>query len=448
MRILLLNPSWIFARGKRGQVYEQRFPPLILANIAAMLREDGHQVALRDANLRPLAPERLAADAMGYDLVLVTSSTITRWICPDTDTTTFDRTCAALAARGIPTVILGAHGSALPELMLRRTRAGACIVGEPEWTARELVARWPERDLPGVAWLDDGGGFHPASPRPPGDLAALPLPAFDLLEAGAYRYEILGSDLTMLELARGCPSRCSFCGHSMHGHTVRSKTPERVERELRLAHRALGIRSAYFIDLEFTLQRQPVMELCERIGRLPFPLRWCCQTRADAVDAQLLTSMKAAGCALVHFGVESGSQPVLDRAGKGMDLETIARGVRLAREAGLDTACFFMFGLPGETPADMRRTLRFALRLDPTYASFHTAVPFPGTPFHAAFDPPPPDPFPTHFSQEHRWESLERRRRQATARYFLRPSYLLRRLRRAELHELPAQLRVFLWYLR
>jgi anaerobic magnesium-protoporphyrin IX monomethyl ester cyclase len=448
MRILLLNPSWTHARSKRGQVYEQRFPPLILANIAAMLREDGHSVALRDANLRRVAPEAVADAAHGFDLVLITSSTITRWICPDTDPGTFERTCTALVVRRIPTVILGAHGSALPELMLRRTGATACIVGEPEWSARELVARWPEREVPGVAWLDDGDAFHPAAARPPGPLDQLPMPAFDLLERGAYRYEVLGSELAMFEMARGCPSRCTFCGHSMHGHRLRSKSPERMERELRLAHRHQGMRSAYFIDLEFTLQRQPVMELCERIRALPFPLSWCCQTRADAVDPELLASMRAAGCRLVHFGVESGSQAVLDSVRKGITTQAIQQGVGWAREAGLDTACFFMFGFPGETADDMARTARFALELDPTYASFHTAVPFPGTPFHGAFRTPPGEPFPTHFSQEHRWEDLERQRRHATGRFYLRPSYLLRRLRRADLRSAPSQLGVFLWYLR
>ncbi len=448
MRILLLNPSWTHARHKQGQVYHQRFPPLILANIAAVLRADGHSVTLVDANLRPTPPQRVAEQARDQDLVLITSSTITRWICPDIDTEIFDRTCRAILDLGIPTVILGAHGSARPEWMLRRTLASACIVGEPEWTARALVEAWPERAVPGVAWLDDDGGFHGAAHRPPCALEDLPPPAFDLLEAGAYHYEILGPRLAMFEMTRGCPHSCSFCGHSMQGQQLRSKVPERMERELILAGKAMGMSSAYFIDLEFTLQRARVLELCERLEHLPTPLRWCCQTRADAVDPDLLRRMNRAGCRLVHFGVESGSQRVLDSIDKGIQLAQVERGVALTHEAGMDTACFFMLGFPGETAAELDATVRFAMRLDPTYASFHLAVPFPGTPLHQAFDSAPLEPFPGHFHQDHRLVDLQRRRRLATARFYLRPSSLGRHLRRTTLGTASSQLGVFLWYLR
>jgi radical SAM superfamily enzyme YgiQ (UPF0313 family) len=147
------------------------------------------------------------------------------------------------------------------------------------------------------------------------------------------------------------------------------------------------MKTAYFFDLEFTVHKPRTLELCQELIRagIPGKLRWACQTRADTVDEETIEALKAAGCELIHFGVESANPSILEATNKKITLDQIERGVRLTKMQGMQTACFFMFGLPDESPEDFPNTLEFARKLNPTYASFHFAIPFPGTPLYEKY---------------------------------------------------------------
>jgi hypothetical protein len=166
----------------------------------------------------------------------------------------------------------------------------------------------------------------------------------------------------------------------MQGRTLRRKTPDQLAGEVEIAVRQFGFRNIYFIDLEFTGSPELVRGLCERLLERGIACRWCCQTRVELVDEPLLALMKRAGCRLIHFGVESGCQRILDVAGKQTTLEKQRHSVALAKRLGLETLCFFLLGYPGETEAEMRETISFARQLNPTYVSFHRISPYPDTP--------------------------------------------------------------------
>jgi radical SAM superfamily enzyme YgiQ (UPF0313 family) len=102
--------------------------------------------------------------------------------------------------------------------------------------------------------------------------------------------------------------------------------------------------------------------------------------RVDRINPELLSDMRDAGCYRVPFGIESGSQKVLDRIQKGTSIEQAEKAVRMAQAAGLETECYFMIGLPGETEKDMEMSLNFAIRLNPDYMKFAVTIPLPGTP--------------------------------------------------------------------
>lgn len=446
MRVLLVNPYWGYLPGKKGPVYARPFPPVELISIAGLLRREGHQVQLIDGAQEGLWPHEVARRARGFDRALVTSSNLDRWCCPEVDATPFVETARAVARVCPDTYLLGAHPTALPQAMLEQTGARAAILGEPEGTAADLAVATTPHAIPGAAWLDRDGTLQRGAPRPALDLDALPVPAYDLVRLGAYQYELLGPGFMVFEYSRGCPFSCRFCHRSMYGPGYRPKSLDRLWAEIEQARSALGVRHAYFMDVEFTMQRARVLALCERLREAGNPLQWCCQTRVDQVDLELLTAMRAAGCDLVHFGVEAGSQRVLDAAGKGIRLEQAEQALAWCRQAGLRSACFFLAGLPGQSMDELEETLRFAQRLDPTYASFHVAVPYPGTQLHAAMRNPPPDRIATHLD-EHDLPELEAWVRRAFLRYYLRPGYALRRLTSKDIWHAGRLLRIFLWYL-
>jgi anaerobic magnesium-protoporphyrin IX monomethyl ester cyclase len=446
MRVLLVSPYEGFLPGRKGPVYSRAFPPVCLASLAGVLRARGHEVSLLDAASEGLWPHEIAARARGFDRAVINSSSLDRWCCPDVDPAPFvesDR----LLTRVVPrTVLSGAHPTALPAAMLRSTGAWAAVIGEPEASVPELLEAPAPEGVAGAAWLDGEGGLRRGPPRPPVRLDTLPLPAYDLLAGGGYRYELLGGDFMVFERSRGCPHACGFCQRSVYGPGFREKPIDQLWAEIEAARLTLGVRTAYFIDTEFTLRRRRVLELCERLQAAGNPLRWCCQTRVDLVDPALLRIMRASGCELVHYGVESGSQRVLDTMGKGTTLAQARQALAWTHAAGLRSACFFLAGMPGETPGEREETLRFALELGPSYASFHVVVPYPGTALFEGVSDPPAERFPTHVD-EHDLGALEAWTHRAFLRFYLRPGYALGRLVSRDLLQAPRLLRILGWYL-
>ncbi|HAM36772.1 MAG TPA: hypothetical protein DEB40_00590 [Elusimicrobia bacterium] len=437
MKVLLFNPGWDGRVSRKGRRINRRWPPLDLLNCAALLEREGMEASIIDARARPVEPEELARVSPGYDRIFVTSSPLDRWQCPNLE---FDLFLAGLQPlRHGELYVMGAHGTRYPEIVLERTGAKAVIRGEPEWAVLDICRGRRLPEIPGISYRE-ARGVVSTPDRAPADLTRLPVPAFHLVDLAGYGYELLGERLAVLETTRGCPFPCAFCLRDMYGgKTYRKKTPEQVGREVANAIEAAGARCGYFIDLEFSLDKDFTRQVCAELKPFARRWRWCCQTRADCVDAGLLKAMKEAGCALVHFGVETGSPRIMRQIGKGLELEQIEKGVSLAKDAGLEVACFFMFGFPDETDLDREMTLRFAERLEPTYASFHAVTPYPGTPLSAGSGQ---DLYPDSLLTGDRREELLRWQRAAYRRHYLRLGFALSLLRRFDAGRLARQARL------
>ena len=442
--ILLINPGWGELISRKGRRFNRAWLPLSLLICAALLEREGFQVRIIDGRAEPKWRGRLKILAPQSDWICLTSSPLDRWQCPNLEVDYFVDLASSLPSEKL--IIMGVHGSLFPKAMLNRTGARVVILGEPEHTLLALLTQEDWRNIPGIALREEDEFYHTGPPLP-ADIVELPIPAFHLIDPSRYFYELMGRPFALFETSRGCPYECTFCLKTMYGRGIRLKPISHLMEEIDRAVTSYGFRYGYFIDLEFTTNRDRSMEICNQIIAKSYPFRWCCQTRVDSVDAALLKRMKEAGCKLIHFGVESGSARILKDIKKNMDCDTIKRGVRLTQEAGIDTACFFLLGFPGESPAEIEETLRFAKDLNPTYASFHIATPYPGTPIGS---PVPPSPesaywdmnFPA-YCEEHDPFLLNTMVRKAYVSYYLRISYLLSRLSRRDIGSLFHQLRLF-----
>ncbi len=397
MKVLLLNPCWDYIPNKKGPVYNRKFPPIELANIASLLNENKIEASIYDANLENISPDEVAEKTIGYDKIFITSSTLDKWICPNIDIDIFIQTAKRISKIQKNTYLLGAHPTVFPKRILSITGAKAVIIGEPENIAVELVLNDDLSAIDGIGYFDKNGNYYENKSAQPINFNDLPIPSFHLLKKGAYYYEVLGDNMMVFETSRGCPYPCIFCFKSMYGNTIRKKDPARIIQEINYATQHNGIKTAYFMDLEFTIFKKNVMELCDLLIANDKPLQWCCQTRADAVDKNLLEKMKQAGCTLIHYGVETGSERIMKLIKKNITKEKIIQGIKLTKEVGIDTACFFMFGFPSESKQEMEETISFAKELNPTYASFHIAIPYPETEFYDNMKSKENDIFPTHF---------------------------------------------------
>jgi len=449
--IILINP-WQYSE---KEILSRVWPPLSLANCAALLRERGFDVTIIDANAERLKPVEVAQRVResGAKKVFITSTSIDRWQCPHIDLRPFIECVKAIRDVckdiGAELYVMGTHGTVEPERILDITKADVVIIGEPELTVLEICEKKNLKNGKGICYRKGGKVFIEHRTKLL-DLNSLPLPAFDLLPMEKYFYEFLGKNFALLETSRGCPFNCIFCLKKMYGKSYRKKPVEKITKEIEYLINS-GVKNVYFIDLEFTVNRNFVLDLCDFMEKIKegHELNWCCQTRADTVNRQLLQKMHDAGCKLIHFGIESGSPRMIEVMDKNTTLNRIEEGVKAAMSVGIEAACFFMLGLPTETESEMKETIKFAKKVDPTYVSFHAAIPYSGTKFGDGCSTQPHNEkffFPL-CDPSRDYKKLRAAARKAYVQFYFRPNYLINALKRNP-KLLAKQLKLFFRYMR
>ena len=213
------------------------------------------------------------------------------------------------------------------------------------------------------------------------DIPALP---YDQLDRRYFEIDlrmIRGLPLrgALLMTTRGCPFSCSYCGCNLiFGRKLRAYSLAHIEAEVCQLKERHGVEGIWIGDDTFTVRREHALGVAAILKK--HRLIWGCQTRVNTVDEDLMRTMKEAGCVQIDFGVESGSQRVLDEIiGKGTKVAQVEQAFRLAKKVGLRTLANFMVGLPTESRADLGQTEALASRLGADVYVFSIATPLPGT---------------------------------------------------------------------
>jgi hypothetical protein len=201
----------------------------------------------------------------------------------------------------------------------------------------------------------------------------IPLPRHDLFPHHRYRYPtVRRAPFATVLTDYGCPYPCRFCVMGKLGYKVRPV--KNVLEELDLISE-MGFKEIYFNDQTFGAIRNRALALCEGMSERRFNFGWQAWSRVDVMDEELLEAMKAAGCHCLLLGVESANEKTLRAQRKGFNLNQVRNTFSLCRELEIRTMATFIIGLPGENESDIRRTINFAVTLDPDYASFNLLVP-------------------------------------------------------------------------
>ncbi|MEI7481112.1 MAG: B12-binding domain-containing radical SAM protein [Elusimicrobiota bacterium] len=225
--------------------------------------------------------------------------------------------------------------------------------------------------------IRDGANILPAKIARKSNLFSIPLPLHHLFTGYNYRHPFIKSQKFATVLADyGCPYPCSFCVMSTLGFKVRPV--DQVITELKLV-KSLGINEVLFHTQTFGANPEWAKELCRKIVAENLLIGWICFSRVDVADPELLNVMKKAGCHTIIFGVESGSDLILEKYRKGYTREQIVLAVDYCDKIGIETVGTFIIGLPEETHETMAATLRLLKTIKLDYASFNVAVPRIGT---------------------------------------------------------------------
>ena len=359
-------------------------PPLGIAQLAAVLRREGYTVKIIDAMAMrwDIAKCLKAIFSFGADIVGITSTTISIYNAASLSQ-------AIKKEKDIPVVIGGPHVTAVPKETLKDFSSfDLAVLREGEITLLDLLefydGKKPLEDVKGLAIRKDGNVIFTGPREFIKDLDNLPFPAWDMLPPLAKFYQPAADSLnrfpsSSLVTSRGCPGRCIFCDRNVFGNHTRAFSAEYVVGMFKeLSHR-FGIRDIFIHDDNFLVFSKRTKAICEFILKENIDMSWSCMGRSDTVDTSLFPLMKEAGCWQINYGLESGSQKILDILNKKTKLNEMRKVVAATRKAGIRVKGLFMIGSFGETEETIKETFKFILSLPLNDFHMTCFTPFPGT---------------------------------------------------------------------
>lgn len=389
MKVLLINPppfggvSYV----REGRCMQRKgawttvWPPISLASIAGLLRSEGHEIKLLDGIADNLSKDELKQVIKEFRPGAIIVNTATPSIVGDLEVAKLAKDVSS----EIFTAAYGLQVTSLPEEMLKLQPAlDACIRGEPEAIALDLIHaishKKPLSKVKGISYRAKKIQHNPDH-EPIADLDKLPWPARDLLKQEKYTLPFTGNVFTTVLVARGCPFNCTFCvADKYYGKNFRTRSPTNVVDELEHLVKN-GISDFLFWSDTFTANKKWAMEVCDEIIKRGLEIRWVTNSRVDTIDEELMRKMKDAGCWMLGFGVESANQEILNNIKKGITISQVKRAIKTAKRVGMQSTLHFIFGLTGETKETIEETIAFAKKLNPDYAQFYCAIPYPGSEF-------------------------------------------------------------------
>jgi anaerobic magnesium-protoporphyrin IX monomethyl ester cyclase len=371
MNVLLVNPrsSSVF------NTFGLSIPPIGLLYVAASLEQAGHTVVVRDL---AADDERLDdRDIRSADLVGISA-----------DTTRVGRALSIArraTAIGRPVVMGGPH----PQFMAEDIFAAGCVdyivKGEGEVTFPRLLTALQNQDsaasVKGLI-IKDGRHFIETPAADPIDVETLPFPARHLVDLHRYRASMSDRPITPIVTSRGCPGACHFCSSSsFFGRGWRSRSAESVLAELDEIYNRYGFRAVCFMDDNFTLAPQRVVQIADGIINRGYDLKWWNFSRVDTIvkNPAMVARMAEAGSKTVYLGIESGDEATLNSLGKNTNSADVARAVESLRQNGIESYGSYIIGNLNETASDVEKTIDMAVRLDTNIAQFSILTPYPGT---------------------------------------------------------------------
>lgn len=387
--VVFVEPPYVCwdRRMDRVREGEEEMPGLGTLQLAAVVRRAGHHVHVVDGKRSGTDAGQVARRVLDLapDHVGISATTISI------------ENAARIAAdvkRARPGTIVtvgGPHVSAIPERTL-----SWCpdfdygVVGEGERSYPALIdalgARRDPADVPGLVYRSAGAVV--ANARAPyldgEDLDRLPEPAWDLVPDFPLRFQpnvfnYRRTPVASVITSRGCPFSCTFCDRSTSGRRGRYHGVDYVLRMCRKLD-ALGVRHVLFYDDLFTVNRRRVVELCEAFLDAGLRFSWSCNSHPNLLDGPTLALMRRAGCWQIAYGIESGSQRVLDVVKHEVRIPRMIETLRATRAAGIRVKGLLMMGHPTEDEESLRETVAFLRRAPLDLAQVTKFTPYPGTP--------------------------------------------------------------------
>ena len=377
MRVLLAQPNYQHARQSRGGTWSVN-PPIGLAYIAALLEQRNIPVEILDANALNLTEADVVAHVHANNPDIVGVSLLT-------PAHTYATNIVQAINNECLTVAGGPHATALPEQLLK-DGFDVVVRGEGEYTMLDLALQKNLTEILGISYKKGEKIHHNENRLFIQNVDDLPFPARHLLIKNGMDvpYSSIGTRYhpwSPILTSRGCPYQCYFCNKNIFGSKFRTRSPQNVVDEIEYLVNTYGVKEIDIYDDIWNVDLPRAEKILDLIinRKLNIYIRCSNGIHVAKVTKPFLEKFKKAGGEYVAYGIESGVQEVLDKIPKHITLEQVKHAVLIAREVGLEITGFFIFGLIGDTPETMQKTIEFAKGLDLDIAVFNVLAPYPGT---------------------------------------------------------------------
>lgn len=361
MKVLLIRPP-------QPPYYAASIFPLGLGYIAKALSKSGHEVEVLDIWAHGYTNDEVIQriKRLDYDVVGISALSIqyayVKWLASEL------KEC-----NGKKIVVGGALATHSPELVLQNTEVDICVIGEGEVTFNEILANLDNlEDVKGICFKQGDKVIKNPPREYIQDLDSIEFPAWDLFPTDIYIENggLAGHPnikITGVLAIRGCPYSCRFCSKTFT--RARFRSVDNIVAEIKeLTAKYPQVKGIGFWDELLPMDKRWMYELCD--GLEPLNMKWSSSSRVDLVDFELLKRMKKAGCAVVIYGVESGSPTILDRMNKKATVEQAENALRDTIKVGIWPQLNMMYGYPGETRETLKETIDFFKGLP--YLNTHT----------------------------------------------------------------------------
>ena len=373
------------------------YPPLATLQVASLLRNGGHRVALFDAilaedysgferQIEEFRPQLVVLYEDNYNfLSKMCLGRMRRAACD---------MISIAHSRGVRVLAAGSDASDAPGHYLN-AGADAVLHGEALATLAAMIDRlngdWRmdvkrlAEGLPGISIPGPTGAQQSACTVRLPEPALAELPAWDLIDIEEYRRVWMrahGYFSLNMASSRGCSFRCNWCAKPIWGNQYLQRRPRETAAEMIHLRERYRPDHIWFADDIFGFRVDWVDEFAEALaaggGGVPFTI----QLRADLVSARMADALRRAGCREIWIGAESGSQKILDAMNKGTHVAQIREARQLLGAAGMRVGFFLQLGYLGEELEDILATRRLVEEARPDDVGVSVSYPLPGTKFY------------------------------------------------------------------
>ena len=378
-KIVLLFPP--FSPGFKSKY---GMPPLGVTYLATVLKNNKVKISIIDAQMEGLTMDQIEERIKKEKPDLLGISVFTQYFV-------LSKTIAERIKQVLPKtkiVFGGCHiNSTKDETFKYTTAVDYLVYGEGEYALLELVKGESLEKIKGLIYRDNNK-IKINEPREfIENLNALPYPDFNLIQNFNINFcnAPYANKKPMISIlaSRGCPYNCAFCDiHHTNGRKLRLRSVDDVIEEIKYNIKKYNIKYVIFKDSTFTINKKWILDFCEKLIEDNLKVGWHCNSRVDTLDEEMLRLMKKAGCNNISFGVESGSQRILNLLRKRITIRQIVKTFKILNKVGVESHAAFIIGSPTETLVDVKKTIFLAKKIKPTFAQFCKGVGYPNTAFY------------------------------------------------------------------